>query len=584
MPFWMVLQPVNPADTFFEIAVEALVGKLSAVAARALLGSPAEQALREVFAAAIETVVGQVAARPDAASAGPDALSRLEASLQAERKELAKARRFQDLPGLVNTWTRTVEGELGQQRLSELGVQREWLADALCAEIAKGVRINALEGGPLQPLATDADLQRIFGRMQKMLATLEDIKGTVDDLHHRAEQQAERAGQPEVGYGARTVIEDRTANFTGREYFVQQVDKLIVGNPAFPSGYVLVVGEPGIGKTALLSHLIETRGYPHHLNNRRQGITSTQAFLREICGQLARKCRVPAPSEPDSSTLSGLLHKAAANARPDAPLVVAVDALDEADPPPSLSTNRLLLPPILPPHVYFLITSRQQADNRLNVENLQVIRIEDDDPSNLLDIRRYIKEQLDGPYAADYARRIDAWEVSRGKFVNLLVTKSQGNFLYIVLMLTSIRLDRLSRSALDDIRQLPQGLGGDGGYYQYHWAVMEELWPADLVRKHKAAVRCMAAINRPTSARMLVQTAGQENLPGVDEDLARTIFETWREFFNSERDRDTRAERFYVYHDTFRDFLNNEESLTSLEHKLRQRQNMQLRQRLERYS
>ena len=93
----------------------------------------------------------------------------------------------------MNTWTRTVEGELGQQRLSELGVQREWLADALCAEIAKGVRVNALEGGPLQPLATDADLQRIFGRMQKMLATLEDIKGTVDDLHHRAEQQAERA-------------------------------------------------------------------------------------------------------------------------------------------------------------------------------------------------------------------------------------------------------------------------------------------------------------------------------------------------------------------------------------------------------
>lgn len=214
VPFWMALQPVNPADTFFEIAIEALVGKLSAAAARALLGSPAEQALREVFAVAIEAVVGQVAARSEAASAGPDALSRLEASLRAERKELAKARRFQDLPGLVNTWTRTVEGELGQQCLSELGVQREWLADALCAEIAKGVRVNALEGGPLQPLATDADLQRIFGHMQKMLATLEDIKGTVDDLHYRAEQQAERAGQPEAGCGARTVI-DGSSNLSG---------------------------------------------------------------------------------------------------------------------------------------------------------------------------------------------------------------------------------------------------------------------------------------------------------------------------------------------------------------------------------
>ena len=366
---------------------------------------------------------------------------------------------------------------------------------------------------------------------------------------------------------------------------MQQIDKLIMGNPAFPSGYVLVVGEPGIGKTALLSHLIKTRGYPHHLNNRRQGITSTQAFLREICGQLARKCHVPVPSEPDSATLSELLYEAAATARPDAPLVIAVDALDESDPPPSLSANRLLLPPTLPPHVYFLITTRPQTDYQLNVENSpRVIRIEDDDPSNLLDIRRYINEQLNGSCAADFARRIDVWEVSREEFVDLLVTKSQGNFLYIVLMLTSIRHDRLSRAALDDIRQLPQGLGGKGGYYQYHWAVMQELWPADLVRKHRDAVRCMAAINRPMSARMLVRTAGQENLPGVDEYLARTILETWREFFNSERDRDTRAERFYVYHDTFRDFLNEEESLASLEHKLRQRQNMKLRQRLERYS
>ncbi len=583
MPFGMDLRAVNPADAFFEIAVEALVGRASAAAKRAILGPPAEQALREVFAGAIEAVVGRIAVRPEAANAEPDGLSRLKASLEAKRKGLAKARKFQDLPSLVNTWTETVEGDVGSRCLRELGVQREWLADQLCTEIVSGVKVNALEGGPLQPLAINVDLQRLFGHMREMLAALEDIKGTVDDLHHLA-GQVDRADQPEAQLGARTVIQDRTASFTGREYFIQQIDKLIMNDPGFPSGYLLIVGEPGIGKTALISHLVATRGYPWHPNNRRQGITSTQAFLRDICRQLARRCQLPEPVEPDSSTLSTLLHQAAATARPDAPLVIAVDALDEADPPPSLSANRLLLPPTLPPHVYFLITTRPQAEYSLNVENLRVVRIEDDDLFNLLDIRKYINEQLDGPYAADFARRIDAWAVSQAEFVDLLVTKSQGNFLYIVLMLASIRKDRLGRAALEDIAQLPQGLGGDGGYYQYHWDVMGELWPADLVRQHKAAVRCIAAINRPMSAAMLVQMAGQKNLPGVDEELARTIFESWREFFNSETDRDTRAERFFVYHDTFREFLNNEESLASLEYRLRRRQNVLLRQRLERYS
>jgi hypothetical protein len=576
VPFW-VFEPVHPADTFFEIAVEALVGRLSAAVARASLGTPAEQALRDVFAVAIDTVVGQIAVQPGAADAGPDAVSRLRTSLRAKRKELARAKRFQDLPGLVKSWTEAVEGELGSQRLRELGVQRECLADALCAEIAKGVRANALGGGPLQPLATDADLQRIFGHVQQVLIALADIKGRVEELHHLAEQ---RAGRPEAGSGARTVIEDRTADFIGREYFMKQIDTVITGTPAFPSGYVLIVGEPGIGKTALLSRLIATRGYPHHLNNRRQEITSTQAFLREICGQLADNCHVPAPPEPDSSTLSRLLHRAAGGARPDAPLVIAVDALDESDPPESFGANRLLLPPTLPRHVYFLITSRPQADYQLNVENIREIRIEDDDPSNLLDIQRYIDKQLNGSSAAEFERRIDAWKVSRREFVDTMVTKSQGNFLYIFHMLTSISRDQLSRAATDDIRQLPKGLSG---YYAYHWKVMAELWPDDL-DKHKAAVRCMAAINRPMSVKTLLRTAGEKNLPGVDEDLARTIFNAWREFFNSQRDRDTQEELLYVYHETFREFLNDEELLAPLEYSLRKSRNTWLQQHLERYS
>ncbi|MCW2936343.1 MAG: hypothetical protein JWM19_7305 [Actinomycetia bacterium] len=581
MPFWMVIAPTHPADAFFELAVDALAGKLSAAAARAFLGGPAERALRDVFATAIDTVIAQIAGEPNGATAMPDALSKLRDSLRARRKAFTRPRQFQDLPGLVNAWIEAVEGDVGSKRLRALGVRREWLASTLCTEIASGIKVNALEGGPLQPLATDTDLRKVLGHLQEALASLAGLTDKVDGLQHLVEQQAGRAARPEAGYGARTVIEARTAGFTGREHFISKIDGLLKGNPAFPSGYVLIVGEPGIGKTTLLSHLIEARGYVHHMNNRRQGITSAQAFLRDICDQLADRCGLPRPSDPDSSTLSMLLHQAARTASPEKPLVIAIDALDESDLPASLSANRLLLPPVLPPSVYFLITSRPQRDYQLSVEPPPaVIAIGDDDPSNLLDIRRYINKQLND-YPADFARRIEAWEVSRAEFIDTLVTMSQGNFLYIFHVLTSIRLDRLSRAALDDIKKLPKGLSG---YYGYHWDVMAELWPEELCLKHKAAVRCMAAINEPISVRNLVQTAGEENLPGVDDELARTIFDAWREFFNSELDRDTDEELLYVYHETFRKFLDDSESLAPLEYKLRRRQSMLLHQHLERYS
>lgn len=592
MPSWIAFG-LNPADAFLDIAVEALAGKLSAATTRTLLGTPVERALRDAFGAAIDRVVAQVPGKPETPITGPGTASsaqlslraqrkdELRASLRARRKELARPREFQDLRDLVATWTETVERELGQQHLEGLGVPRGLLADMLCTAITEEVHARALKGGPLHPLATATDLQRILGQMQEIQAGIADIKGGLGELHRLGEQRAEHVARPEGGYAARTVIEDKTASFTGREYLVKQIDHHIIGDPAFRSGYVLVVGEPGIGKTALLSHLIKTRGYLHHINNRRQGITSTHAFLRDICCQLAEMCHLPAPEDPDSSILSTLLHRAAAGATAGTPLVLAIDALDESDLPASLSANRLLLPPILPPHVYFLITSRPQRDYQLNVDNPRVIRIEDDDPLNLLDIRRYIDEQLNGPDAADFASRIRNWNVNREDFVNILIGKSQGNFLYIFHMLTSIRLNRLSRAALDDVRQLPQGLSN---YYEHHWNVMADLWPADLREKHQSAVRCMAAVSRPMSVKMLVRIAGEENLPGVDEELAFAIFETWREFFNSEVDRDTGEELLYVYHDTFREFLNDDESLASLAHKLRRRQNMLLRQRLERYS
>jgi hypothetical protein len=571
MPFDpLVFQPMDPDNAFLGWVVSALGEVLLAGATRAVLGTPAERALRGAISRAIDASADQLAA------GRTDVSRELQVALRRSRRALAQPERFADLPQLVHAWVSEVDADSPAGPLSARGVDRSRLADVLCAEIIREVIADGLRRGPLQPLAAHANFQVAFGLSREVLAQLGPIKGMLEEILRMQHEQAQRGSQEDPADGALTLIEDRAATFTGRKHILDQLDA-IIGQPAFPCGYVLVTGEPGIGKTALLSQVIKTKKYPYHLNNRRQGVTSAAAFLNSICGQLADRYGIPVPSAPSSMALSRLLRAAAEGAGPRSPLVIAVDALDESE-PSSAGANRLLLPQVLPPHVYFLITSRPQADYQLTVDRLKIISIEDDDPLNFQDIRTYIHRELNGPFASDFAQRITAWRISEQTFTDTLADKSQGNFMYIVHMLSSVRLNRLTRAALDDIRQLPTGLKG---YYLDHWQVMQRLWPAALWQKHEAAVRCLAVMNRPVSPAMLVDIAGEQNLPGVDESLARAIFTEWREFLNSQRDITHDEERYYIYHETFREFLDDKETLKPLERRIQGNQISLLRQILD---
>ena len=48
-----------------------------------------------------------------------------------------------------------------------------------------------------------------------------------------------------------SLIEERTRSFVGRDYVFATVDRAL-GDDGFPSGYIVLHGEPGIGKTAIL--------------------------------------------------------------------------------------------------------------------------------------------------------------------------------------------------------------------------------------------------------------------------------------------------------------------------------------------
>src|SRR5687768_12337630 len=64
----------------------------------------------------------------------------------------------------------------------------------------------------------------------------------------------------------RDLVEERTRNFVGREFVINAIDGLLKDRE-FPWGYIVIRGEPGIGKTALMAQLVKLQGHVHHFNS-----------------------------------------------------------------------------------------------------------------------------------------------------------------------------------------------------------------------------------------------------------------------------------------------------------------------------
>ena len=142
-----------------------------------------------------------------------------------------------------------------------------------------------------------------------------------------------------------------TEGFVGREFIFSELDARLMDS-GFRSGYTLVRGEPGIGKTAIAAELIRSRNYVHHFNIATDGVRETRLFLPNVCAQLIERYGLPYETLPrhaevGSAQLTALLDEAAGVAREDGdlPVVIVVDALDEAETPdPATGENRLALP------------------------------------------------------------------------------------------------------------------------------------------------------------------------------------------------------------------------------------------------
>jgi hypothetical protein len=343
------------------------------------------------------------------------------------------------------------------------------------------------------------------------------------------------------------LVNDRTSDFVGRDFIFRAVDELLE-NDEFRSGYILIRGEPGIGKTALLAQLVKARGYVHHFNIAPQNIRSTRAFLADVCAQLIIRYQLdhavlPPEATEDSAYLSQLLSEATAKTQGD-PVIVLVDALDEAEDTglPS-EANRLYLPPVLPEGVYFVLTSREQIDYRLDVRRREDLYLRDNDPQNLDDVREYVRRFLSAHPETE--ERIVAWNVDDEKFVDLITDKSQGNFMYLVHVLEDIRTGTLSPETIDRIEDLPKGLRA---YYERHWRTMRIKDEQRFETIYEPVLRLLATVREPVSVEAV------EEWTKLDPARVRSVIREWRPFLNEQPG--PSGEKLYrVYHASFQEFL-----------------------------
>jgi hypothetical protein len=356
-------------------------------------------------------------------------------------------------------------------------------------------------------------------------------------------------------YRLGTLLADKTRDFVGREHIFEAIDQFFFSHS---SGYFVIEGDPGMGKSAILAEYIRRTGCIAHFNVRAQGIVSAWQFLENVCTQLIVDFGLPYASLPanaiqDGAFLARLLGEASAKLEPGERLIIAVDALDEVD----LATHRqvedvgttrpsganiLYLPITLPDGVYFIMTRRQ-------VEVPFVVQA----PQELLDLMIYPAENRGDVetylWRSAESPKLHAWIDGQGlmgtEFVTTLADLSESNFMYLRYVLPEIEQGTYEGLSIEN---LPAGLEG---YYEDHWRRMG-MTIKPLPRIKIRIVYILSEVRQPVSRSLIAQFANDESVH-VDELIVQEVLDEWEQFLHEQLA--LGGTRYSIYHASFRDFL-----------------------------
>lgn len=261
----------------------------------------------------------------------------------------------------------------------------------------------------------------------------------------------------------KSLIEDKIKSFCGRKFVFSAFEKF---QEKYSKGYFTVVGDAGMGKSAIAAKYVFEKHFPCYFNIIAQGRNRPEDFLESICQQLMNRYNL------QDGDLPTLLAKISQQLSGDKKLVIVVDALDEVEQEAG-AENILHLPETLPERVYFILTRRPYniEKKRLRVlcscEELDLTQAIYQDLSHD-DVKAYISLFINND--SEHQEALSKWianrNITESNFIEQVAAKSENNFMYLRYVLPGI-----ARGLYDDLslKQLPDGLQD---YYQQHWVRM----------------------------------------------------------------------------------------------------------------
>ncbi len=244
------------------------------------------------------------------------------------------------------------------------------------------------------------------------------------------------AAPVDPGWDFGPLIRRLSEGFVGRAWLFAEVEAWLDGVDSAP---LLLLGEPGIGKSAFLAELVRREGGRgivawSFFQAATPATRQAWRFVRELAALLARHVPLLAAAlgapviareltedacrlDPISAFERGLVTPLASLAPPGRNFAVALDALDEAAQAPGggVAVTTLLTDwnRRMPPWLRLLATSRPDPAALRGLAEARTLRLVAEDARNLADIASFLSGGLPGqPVAAAVAAR------------------SEGNFLY----------------------------------------------------------------------------------------------------------------------------------------------------------
>jgi WD40 repeat protein/serine/threonine protein kinase len=330
---------------------------------------------------------------------------------------------------------------------------------------------------------------------------------------------------------------EKIKGFVGREWLFQEIDEWrSKDSPAV----LLIVGEPGIGKSAIVAALVhrnldgQVLAY-HCCRTDTPATLEPASFVRSLASMFSAQLPEYTKALECSSVINALRRadtdpESAFEAAVLAPLhkirqpqknrhYLLIDALDESltrARPPTIFDVLCTRLDRLPPWLGLIATTRNDPSLLNPLRSLRVQIITAQDPKNQEDVRRLIRFRL---RQAPFRQKAKTDRKILARFEDDLLRSSAGNFLFVRTALDAIESGQLS---FDNIENLPPGLSS---LYEIFYRRLFPSPAKDFSRSRKV-LETIAAAREPLTREQIASATGldpEEELLGILSRLASFV-------------------------------------------------------------